>query len=258
MVMVCLELGYYDQAIEYLERSKTRNLVELILTRDLRSIFPLNIARQLEQIQDKIAIGQYQLRTTTANNPTALRQHLQRLQQQRNKLQDSCLPIGYGFKFDQFQATINDHTTIIEWYITSAGLETFIITHDSLQRLILPAPVDELNNFIDWVKDYQEAYAQKKTEWMNSLAPRLGRLSKILHLEDILKLVPDTCSRLILIPHRYLHLFPLHALPLDNGDSLCDRFPNGVGYAPSCQLLQLTQKRERPDFSNFFAIPKPY
>jgi CHAT domain-containing protein len=44
---------------------------------------------------------------------------------------------------------------------------------------------------------------------------------------------------------------------LDNGDSLCDRFPNGVGYAPSCQLLQLTQKRERPDFSNFFAIQNP-
>jgi len=257
MVMVCLKLGYYDQAIEYVERSKTRNLVELILTRDLRSIFPPKIASQLEQIQDKIAIGQYQLRSATANNPTALTQHLQRLRQQHNKLQDSYLPIGYGFKFDQFQATINDHTAIIEWYITSAGFETFIVTRDSLQRLILPAPVDELNNFIDWVKDYQEAYAQKKTEWMNSLVPRLGRLSKILHLEDILKLVPDTCSRLILIPHRYLHLFPIHALPLANGDFLCDRFPNGVGYGPSCQLLQLTQKRERPEFSNFFAIQNP-
>jgi CHAT domain-containing protein len=259
MVMVCLKLGYYDQAIEYVERSKTRNLVELILTRDLRSIFPPKIASQLEQIQDKIAIGQYQLRSATANNPTALTQHLQRLRQQHNKLQDSYLPIGYGFKFDQFQATINDHTAIIEWYITSAGFETFIVTRDSLQRLILPAPVDELNNFIDWVKDYQEAYAQKKTEWMNSLVPRLGRLSKILHLEDILKLVPDTCSRLILIPHRYLHLFPLHALPLTKGDFLCDRFPNGVGYAPSCQLLQLAQNREqhRHHFSHLLALENP-
>jgi CHAT domain-containing protein len=44
---------------------------------------------------------------------------------------------------------------------------------------------------------------------------------------------------------------------LANGDFLCDRFPKGVGYAPSCQLLQLTQKRERPDFSNFFAIQNP-
>jgi CHAT domain-containing protein len=93
--------------------------------------------------------------------------------------------------------------------------------------------------------------------WINSLASRLSRLAEILHLEDIIKLVSDTCDRLILIPHRFLHLFPLHALPLAKGDFLCDRFPNGVGYAPSCQLLQLTQKRERPDFSNFFAIQNP-
>jgi hypothetical protein len=29
MVEVCLELGYDDQAVEYIERSKTRNLVEV-------------------------------------------------------------------------------------------------------------------------------------------------------------------------------------------------------------------------------------
>ncbi|MBH8550900.1 hypothetical protein I8751_00525, partial [Nostocaceae cyanobacterium CENA357] len=30
MVEVCLELEYYDQAVEYIERSKTRNLIELL------------------------------------------------------------------------------------------------------------------------------------------------------------------------------------------------------------------------------------
>jgi CHAT domain-containing protein len=71
--------------------------------------------------------------------------------------------------------------------------------------------------------------------------------------------VPDTCSRLILIPHRYLHLFPLHALPLADGNLLLDRFPNGVGYAPSCQLLQLAQNREqhRHHFSRLLAIENP-
>ena len=257
MVMVCLELGYYDQAIEYVERSKTRNLVELIVARDLHTIFPPNIATQLEQLQAEIAIGQYQLQAATTNNPTALAQHLQLLRQQCNNLQARYLPIGYGFKFDQFQPTLNHHTAIIEWYITSAGVETFIVTRDSLQRLILPAPADNLNDFIDWVREYLEAYDQKKTEWINSLASRLSRLAEILHLEDILKLVPDACDRLILIPHRFLHLFPLHALPLANGGFLCDHFSKGVGYAPSFQLLQLAQKRERPEFSNFFAIQNP-
>ena len=263
MVEVCLELAkdepqYYDQAIEYAERSKTRNLVELILTRDIQTIFPPEIVCQLEQLRDEISSGQYQLQNATADNPTALAEHLQQLRQQRNELQDRYLPIGYGFKFDQFQATLDDHTAIIQWYITSAGFETFIITRHSLQRLTLLTPADDLNNLIDWVNEYLEAYSRRiKTQWISSLASRLSCLAEILHLEDIIKLVPNTCDRLILIPHRFLHLFPLHALPLANGDFLCDRFPRGVGYAPSCQLLQLTQKRDRPDFSNFFAIQNP-
>lgn len=259
MVIVCLELGYYDQAIENVERSKTRNLVELILTRDLHNIFPPKIADQLEQLQNTIAIGQYHLQTATFDNPIVLAQHLQQLRQQRNKLQDNYLPIGYGFNFYQLQATLDNHTAIIEWYITSEGFETFIFTRDRLQRLILPFPDDDLNDLINWVNEYLKAYNQKKTEWRNSLASRLSRLAEILHLEDILKLVPDTCSRLILIPHRYLHLFPLHALPLANGDFLCDRFPRGVGYAPSCQLLRLAQERGqyRHQFSQVFIIQNP-
>ena len=258
MVEVCLELGYYDQAIEYAERSKTRNLVELIITRDLRSIFPSKIVSQLEHLRVEITNGQYQIQTATADNPTALAQHLQQLRQQRNELQNRCLPIGYGFNFEKFQETLDDYTAIIQWYITSTGFETFIITRHSLQRLILPTPTNALNDLIDWANEYLDAYGRKNL-WINSLASRLSRLAEILHLEDIIKLVSDTCDRLILIPHRYLHLFPLHALPLSNGDFLCDRFPNGVGYAPSCQLLQLAQNREqhRHHFSRLLAIENP-
>lgn len=261
MVEVCLELGYYDQAIEYAERSKTRNLVEQIFTRDLKSIVTKEEdLKKLEKLRYEIASGQYDIQNAKAENPTALAQHLQQLRQQRNELQDRYLPIGYGFKFDQFQATLDDHTAIIQWYITSAGFETFIITRHSLQRLTFPTPADDLNNLIDWVNEYLEAYSRRiKTQWINSLASRLSCLAEILHLEDTIKLVPDTCDRLILIPHRFLHLFPLYALPLANGDFLCDRFSSGVGYAPSCQLLQLAQKREqhRHEFTRILAIQNP-
>ncbi|NEO95610.1 MAG: CHAT domain-containing protein, partial [Moorea sp. SIO3G5] len=67
----------------------------------------------------------------------------------------------------------------------------------------------------------------------------------------------------ILIPHLYLHLLPLHALPINSqqGEAtsqiLMDRFPAGVSYAPSCQLLQLVQTRKRPDFTHLFAVQNP-
>jgi hypothetical protein len=98
MVEVCLELDNIPEAIEYAERSKTRNLVELILERDLRTIFPLEVVTQLEQLQNEIASAQYQLQNGKAENPTVLTQHLQQLRQQRNDLQNRYLPIGYGFK----------------------------------------------------------------------------------------------------------------------------------------------------------------
>jgi CHAT domain-containing protein len=48
-------------------------------------------------------------------------------------------------------------------------------------------------------------------------------------------------------------------LPLAEGNLLLDRFPKGVGYAPSCQLLKLAkdQERHRPHFSRLFAIQNP-
>ena len=47
----------------------------------------------------------------------------------------------------------------------------------------------------------------------------------------------------------------------DNGhrkqNCLLDKFPRGVRYAPSCQLLQLSQNQQRPNFSQLFAIQNP-
>jgi CHAT domain-containing protein len=56
-------------------------------------------------------------------------------------------------------------------------------------------------------------------------------------------------------------LLPLHALPVGdfNQDYHCllDLFAGGISYAPSCQLLQQVQKRERPNFESVFAIKNP-
>ncbi|NJL10081.1 MAG: hypothetical protein HC908_07665 [Calothrix sp. SM1_7_51] len=36
-----------------------------------------------------------------------------------------------------------------------------------------------------------------------------------------------------------------------------DLFPQGLGYAPSLQILQQVQLRQRPDFQSLFAIQNP-
>ena len=256
MVEVCLAMDKPTEAIEYAERSKTRNLVEQIFTRDLHNIFAPEVIKQLEKLRDEIASGQDEIQNAQAENPTALAEHLQQLRQQRNDLQNRYIPIGSGFNFDRLQATLDAPTAIIEWYITPERFHTFIITHHSPQPLVLSATIDDRNALVYWANAYIDDYYEKKDNWLTQLTPRLKELAKILHLDEILSHLPKDCQQLILIPHLALHLFPLHALPV--GELwLIDIFPKGVRYAPSCQLLLQARKRQRPDFTHLFAIQNP-
>lgn len=259
MVEVCLELGKVAEAVEYVERSKNRNLVEFILERDLKIIFPSDVVIQLEKLQDEIVIGQNQIQNSTANNPKLLTKHLQGLRLQRQELQDKYLLIGSSFKVDKFQSSLDEYTVVIEWYITGDVFEVFIISRRNIQRLNIFA-CEDLKAFRAWSLDYMVDYYEddNKSKWIKNLSFRLNSLSKILHLEEIIKLISKNFSRLIFIPHRDLHLFPLHALPLSNGSYLCDIFPQGVGYAPSCQLLQQVSYRQHStNLLNFFAVQNP-
>ncbi|QSJ20707.1 CHAT domain-containing protein [Nostoc sp. UHCC 0702] len=258
MVEVCLNLDQLTEALEYVERSKTRNLVELILNRDSKTIFSSDALNQLEQLRGEIAAVQDKIQNGKGENPQALGQYLQKLRQQRNELQDKYLPVGYGFNLEQFQTNLDEQTAVIQWYITSFGWETFIITRQNIQRfnisMLSNNHLDALTNFTN---DYLDAYSNGKVAWKDTLASRLSHLTEILQIEYILQLIPKNCLRLVLIPHRSLHLFPLHALPLANREFLCEKFPKGVSYAPSCQLLQQLQYRERPNFKSIFAIQNP-
>ncbi|MGB3650557.1 MAG: CHAT domain-containing protein, partial [Rivularia sp. (in: cyanobacteria)] len=260
MVKVCRELNKITEAIEYVERSKTRNLVEQILERDSKTIFPPDVVTKLETYRDEIATGQYQIQNGKAENSQVLAQHLQKLRQQRNELQNRYLPVGYGFKFNSFQRTLDERTAIIEWYVLNDRILVFIVTKKGEVTVWQSQPEDReaLGN---WVNQYLQNYYNQKDQWLNSLGESLQKLAAILHIDEILTQIPKHCDQLILIPHQFLHLFPLHALPVNqNAESSCcllDLFAGGVSYAPSCQLLQQVQQRKRPDFQSLFAIQNP-
>ncbi|MEA5594764.1 CHAT domain-containing tetratricopeptide repeat protein [Rivularia sp. UHCC 0363] len=260
MIEVCLELGNITEAIEYVERSKTRNLVEQILERDSKTIFPANIVTQLKKYRDEIATGQYKIQNGKAENPKALAQHLQHLRQQRNKLQNHYLPVGYGFKSDSFQYILDERTAIIEWYVLKDKILVFVITYKG-ELNVWQSQTENRKALGNWGSQYLRNYDNKKEEWQNSLGGELKELASILHIDEIFAQIPNHCNKLVLIPHHFLHLLPLHALPIsqnyENSPCLMDLFTGGVSYAPSCQILQQIQKRERPDFQSLFAIQNP-
>jgi CHAT domain-containing protein len=231
-------------------------LVELILTRDRHTIFPAEVVTELDRLRDEIASGQYELQNATAEDPTALAQHLQQLRQQRNELQDRYLRIGSGFQFDSLRSTLSERTAIVEFYITADKLLVFIITKHTQEPIVFSPDLINLNKLANWANSYLKAYSNQP-HWQRRLTTRLHLLAKILHIDEIIQQISLECDRLILIPHRYLHLLPLHALPMAGDSSLFERFPKGVSYAPSCQLLQLAQNRQRPEFTHLFAVQNP-
>jgi CHAT domain-containing protein len=243
MVEVCLDLGNYSDALEYVERSKARNLVDLLATRDLypKVEIPKTVLTELQRLRQEIAVENRR----QAAEPTPDNTLVNQLRQRWNEL-SPFKPI----QFNQIQNLIDDNTAILEWYITDDRFQAFIITRQSEHPIVWRSSPKDREALRDWASEYLNDYSQEKYEWRQQLASRLQRLADVLHLDEILLHISPTCNQLILIPHRFLHLFPLHAL-------LLDRFPGGVRYAPSCHLLQFTQKHQRQDFNNLFAIQNP-
>ncbi len=275
MVQACIRDGQLTKAIEYVERSKARNLVELLTDRKL---YPKDVSQEvraeLDRRRQEIRVEQMRIDLAEWNQKVPEnRTHLNQLRQLLDEwITETIKPTDpsfiltqkvQGISFQEIQALLpDDKTALIEWYILDTTFVTFIVTRQSPGITVWESSPEDLQAFQDLGNEYLRDYnffRPSQPDWKDNLEFRLYRLAEILHLEELFTHVPNTCDKVILIPHLSLHLLPLHALPLPNQKDQCilDKFPKGVGYAPSCQLLQLTQKRDRPDFSNLFAIQNP-
>jgi CHAT domain-containing protein len=293
IVQSYLNLNQKDRALEYVERSKTRYLVQLLTDRDIypKGNIPQTIITELDRLRRAI-IGEEQqlaIQEQTRNRGVTLTldqqkqpilndyTHLNHLKQELNQLIDrEITPIDPTFSLTQkvesiplseIQSLIDQDTAILEWYIAGDSIMAFIVIPPSPPLKggnsevkgvkVWQSSAEDREKLIDFIKNYRDAYENNKTEWINNLNDYLNQLSEILHIDELLELIPKSCSRLILIPHWFLHIIPLHCLPLKNGKFLYQRFSNGVGYVPSCQLLKLVKLSQRENFTRLFAIKNP-
>ncbi|WP_262382358.1 CHAT domain-containing protein, partial [Microcystis aeruginosa] len=318
IVQSYLNLNQPDRALEYVERSKTRYLVQLLTDRDIypKGNIPQTIITELDRLRRAI-IGEEQqlaIQEQTRNRGGILTldeqkqpilndyTHLNQLKQELNQLIDrEITPIDPTFSLTQkvesiplseIQSLIDQDTAILEWYIAGDSIMAFIVTAEGLippnpaskglippnppsKGLIPPNPpskggnsevkgvkvwqssAEDREKLINFIKNYRDAYENNKTAWINNLNDCLNQLSEILHIDELLELIPQDCDRLILIPHWFLHIIPLHCLPIENGQFLYQCFSKGVGYVPSCQLLKLVKLSQRENFTRLFAIKNP-
>lgn len=282
IVEAYIKTNHPDRALEYVERSKARNLVDTLSTRDIYSKGNISetIINELKRLRREIVAEQRRLDIIEQNRSSSMgqligdsdnwlkdRTHLNELLQQLDHLiKNEIDPIDPSFRatqqvkpisYSEIETLVDDRTTIVEWYICNDNFHTFIITHSSERPLVWSSSAEEIQALMDWQNEYLQDYQQNRKQWIEKLPERLQSLAIILHIDEIINYLPSNCDQLILIPHRFLHLIPLHALPLSPNTHLLDHFSRGVRYAPSCQLLQLTGKQLCSDFNRLLAIQNP-
>ncbi|MEA5467897.1 CHAT domain-containing tetratricopeptide repeat protein [Spirulina sp. 06S082] len=165
----------------------------------------------------------------------------------------------------------NDATAVLYWHLSPCTLTLFLLIPHR-DPVIFTHPVDPPGktaadeNISEWLKNWKQTYnnsRKKKKEdnsspqWETDLPSHLQTLQQLLQIETILSTLKTSetpIKNIILIPHRDLHLLPLHAL-----------FPTSVDadfiftYLPSLEIAQnlIAKKTTKPASFSFLAIENP-
>ncbi len=291
IVQAHLNLNQPEKALEYIERSKGRNLVELITQKNLHPQgVSQEIIAQLNELKQRVfneqirlhhqSINQNLMRSDNLTPYVPDHSYLKEYQQDLDnfiarEIKDPLFSLTQKVEpipFTEIQALTDAETCLLQWYITREKILTFVVSAEGEVK-VWQSSEDDVKQLFDTINNYRRLYYSEngKQEWKNQLSNLLQTFADILHINDILALIPDTCQRLIIIPHWFLHILPLHALPVDppqlslkrgesatGGSELQDLFPKGVQYAPSCQILQkISQTFHHSEFNKLFAIQNP-
>ncbi|MEH2239156.1 CHAT domain-containing protein, partial [Nostoc sp.] len=144
--------------------------------------------------------------------------------------------------YSEMQQLLNPSTAVVYWHLSPYALHTFILKHNAPSPVILSTPSFSsqnenapptppflsgtggdlrLRDFESWVKNWNQQYTnfrkgkdklgEQARTWRDNLPEMLRNLSNILDINAVVSEIPEI-TQLILIPHRDLHRFPLHAL----------------------------------------------
>lgn len=286
MVEACLHLERYDQALLTIERSKSRTLIELLNQADLvpKNATPTQqqryrqLSREITALQQAFE-GEAFLNDLTEDGenrhspqtPAPPQNNLlQALLSQREALlteindPDFNELISVSPQLPDFSQLLTPITALIEWYLPpdpDLGAYAFVVTLTDNQPHIQLHPYTASQR--QALDAFNQAYFAdfRQDSWYNTLAARLRDLAQILDLASLIELLPQPCHSLILIPHLYLHLFPLHALPITVDHKTLpwqETVATGIRYAPSSQILDYIHNRpQNTTAKQFFAIQNP-
>jgi hypothetical protein len=253
-VYLSLELNMASRSFEYADASKLQNLRDALqckardagdpwagkLRARLRleqnahaSISQGDIARMMDRLPDHPTASQVKAVCAPHGILVALKD-VEAHESTTTGMSDSILPRTLEPAKWNARCCLPQTTCGLQWFIGRPGSEpiVFVFTNGMQE----PRTYQYEGGSARRVKRSVEMFvlSRKRKALSHSIGGLLHNIAQSLQLEAVLALIPMHCTRLLLIPHRDLHLIPFHALPFGTGTVL-DRYI--VEYAPSMSLI---------------------
>jgi CHAT domain-containing protein/Tfp pilus assembly protein PilF len=263
IISLCCATNRDDEALEYVERAKSRATVRLLAHTALASSAPAAVAL-IEREHDLLA------RWRMMQNPTGRRAmdgataESGRLRQELDQIYAALEPLdpeyvslrrGQPLRVDRMRSVLVDdsaaaqdasHRVLIEYFVTVEALHIFVISSRCETTTVCTIPVSA-RDLSRHVHDYWQCTANRQPgQVLDAARETLSRL--------LLEPMADVLSGADLVyisPHGPLHYVPFQALTV-NGAYLASLYP--VCYTPSAAVLGYCRARPRRSRTTCLAI----
>ena len=264
IIRACINSGQIEKALEYLERSRSKRLVDLMASNDLYGDVEIpqdvrEFLQQYEGLQQQIdnlrsnndRNGDRSLLNTSNRTRAALESELAaitNLEAQKQEIWQQIRqldPVLAGEiqvnapNIAQMQRLIECSTTaILSFFTTNTETYVFVLRQNGITLHICDG--QGLDTLQSWLRREWSTHLKNYSQWKEHLNFTLAQLAQRLQIDKLIEEHLDGIEELIIIPHLLLHQIPFAAIPVENG-YLCDRFL--IRYIPSCQILEFCQQR---------------
>ena len=266
-VGICLQQSNFGNALEYVERSKSKNLAELLGDRDL---IPKNaIKKERQEYQELRSLmrnyGSQLLMEQNKAQIAKLKENLRKLGKQHEELtrkfkeNDPTFDPNLMEKIScsDIKALLSDGgSAIVELFPMEDKTVIFVILNDidinESAVIIRNYNISDLKNDISRLTEkylaYQKGKKVQKEQARQTWEKCLDQILLELYKKLFLKIKPylEGVKKIVIIPYHGFHLLPLHAMFSENDGHrryLIDDYE--MTYAPSSKILKTCLERER-------------
>ena len=235
----------YSSALEYIERSKSRALVDMLATKKDFAVQTGNEqqVRELLAMTDKSeqeALVQ-DVRSKKDNTRSLIIKTKDQLQQQASEL--ASLVSVTSMSVAEIQKLIPADETLIEYYYTDKDLYAFVLTSQGLSTIRL-----ESGNVVDESKNFRKSLENVSSASSEMLSRQM--------FNKLMKPVEGSLHtrKLIIVPHGVLHYLPFYALH-DGRDYVIERY--SIRMLPSASIINYLQRQKVAKAGDILAFGNP-